>query len=439
MDNLLLYLAKVSFWTGIFYLCYILFFSTDTFYLRNRIYLLISLILSFIIPLVKISGFSTGVVPIEPMKRMNDIILSSSRGESTIAEKVSSINLNNLFTWFYFAVAGLLLLRVLISVTKAYSIIRKGTLKDTVFPKIILSEMGYPPFSFFPFVVIPGNKYNSADYGEILRHESAHVRQGHTFDLLLSEVLIAFLWLNPFIWLFRRSIVLNHEYLADNIALKNSGNIKEYQYKLLNISKDLILVPLAHNYSNSVKKRIVMINKRPTHYYVTLKNIIIIPIVATLMVMCSYNNDELIPGYYSGTSGDETFIPIQDCRDSDAPKTDLAKLKDKDLVINRIKYNGNADMYAFTTIHKINNKLEEHIYFAAVTIYDYDKSSYKWENDTTLKLVMINSSNMSTVSYRIIYDKNKNEASMANIGIHFENPEDGLREANLGTHLENTK
>jgi hypothetical protein len=430
MDNFLLYLLKVSTGTFIFYLCYILFFSTDTFYRRNRIYLLMSLILPFIIPLTKIFNSSSGVPTIEPVKKMNEIIVSGAIAETTITEKITSANLSNLFTWFYFAIAGLLLLRVLISVTKAYSIIRKGTLSDSSFPKVILSELEYPPFSFFPFVVIPRSKFESVDFAEILKHENAHVKQGHTFDLIFSEILIAFLWFNPFMWLIKRSIVLNHEYLADNHALKNSGSIKEYQYRLLNITKGQTFVPLAHNYSSLIKNRILKINKKPTHNYAALKSIIIIPIVAILLVMGSLNNDELIPGYYSGTSGDEKFIPIGDYRNSDAPELDLSKRKDKDLIVNRLKWKGDTDMYVFRTIFKIDNMLEEHKDFAAGSIYDYDKASYKWENDSILKIVLINSLNKSTASYRINYDKNKNGTKIWTVGIHFQNPKDGFRDVN---------
>jgi hypothetical protein len=148
--------------------------------------------------------------------------------------------------------------------------------------------MEHPPFSFFPYVVIPKNTFENGDFSEILEHEKAHIRQGHTFDLLLSELLIAFLWFNPFMWLIKRSIVLNHEYLADNFLLKNSCSNKEYQYKLLNIQKGLMNVPLAHNFSSLIKNRIVMINKKPTRNYAALKSIIILPVVAILFVMFSF-------------------------------------------------------------------------------------------------------------------------------------------------------
>lgn len=289
MDNLLLYLLKVSVVTMLLYLCYILFFSKDTFYLRNRIFLIGLLLLSIIIPLLNVFNiFATDSSMLENTNSIKSIILSGTSLEETVSEKISSFDLNSILIWIYFLITGLFLLRILSSVALTFMIIRKGTTQNTRFPKVVSSEMDHPPFSFFPYVVIPKKTFESGDYLEILEHETAHIRQGHTFDLLFSELLIAFLWFNPFMWLIKRSIVLNHEYLADNFSLKSSCNVKEYQYKLLNIPTSLMNVPLAHNFSSLIKNRIIMINKKPTRNYATLKSLIILPVVATLFVMFSF-------------------------------------------------------------------------------------------------------------------------------------------------------
>jgi hypothetical protein len=89
-------------------------------------------------------------------------------------------------------------------------------------------------------------------------------------------------------WLIKRAIVLNHEYLADTFSIKSSCNIKEYQYKLLNFQTSLMNVPLTHNFSSLNKNRIIMINKKPTQNFATLKSIIILPMVAILFVMFSF-------------------------------------------------------------------------------------------------------------------------------------------------------
>jgi beta-lactamase regulating signal transducer with metallopeptidase domain len=288
MDNLLLYLLKVSAVTMLLYLCYILFFSKDTFYLRNRIFLIGLLLLSIIIPLLNVFNIFDTESSIENTNSIKSIILSGTSLEATVSEKITSFDLNNILIWAYFLVTGLFLLRILSSVAQAFMIIQKGTIQNTKFPKVVLSEMEHPPFSFFPYAVIPKKTFESGDYLEILEHESAHIKQGHTFDLLFSKLLIAFLWFNPFMWLIKRSIVLNHEYLADNFSLKSSCNVKEYQYKLLNIPTSLMNVPLAHNFSSLIKNRIVMINKKPTRNYANLKSLIILPVVAILFVMFSF-------------------------------------------------------------------------------------------------------------------------------------------------------
>jgi bla regulator protein blaR1 len=288
MDNLLLYLLKVSVVTMLLYLCYILSFSKDTFYLRNRIFLIGLLLLSIFIPLLNVFNIIVTESSIENTNSIKSIILSGTSLEATVSEKITSFDLNSILIWIYFLVTGLFLLRILSSVAQTFMIIQKGTIQNTKFPKVVLSEMEHPPFSFFPYVVIPKKTFESGDYLEILEHETAHIKQGHTFDLLFSELLIAFLWFNPFMWLIKRSIVLNHEYLADNFSLQSSCNVKEYQYKLLNIPTSLMNVPLAHNFSNLIKNRIVMINKKPTRNYATLKSLIILPVVAILFVMFSF-------------------------------------------------------------------------------------------------------------------------------------------------------
>lgn len=291
MDNLLLYLLKVSAGTMLFYLSYLLFFSRDTFYRRNRVFLIGILLLSIIFPFLKIFSFSSVEAASVATNPINELIVSGSNIGVTVSDKITSFDVNIFLLWLYFSVASLILLKVFISLTRTYMIIMRGTRLGKDFPKIVLSDMDHPPFSFFPYIVIPRKIYESGDFTEILRHENAHIRQGHTFDLLLTELLISFLWFNPFIWLIKRSIVLNHEYLADSFTLINSSSIKEYQYMLLNIPRKPINITLAHNFSSLIKNRIIMINKKPTRNYAILKNLLILPVVAILFVMFSFKSE----------------------------------------------------------------------------------------------------------------------------------------------------
>jgi len=288
MDNLILYLLKVSVASMVLYLCYLLLFSRDTFYRRNRILLIGILLVSILLPFLKISGFFPAHADSVSTNPVIVLISSGSNIGAAVTEKITSFDLNNFLLWLYFSVTGIILLKVLVSLAKTCMIIRKGTILENGFPKVVITDKEYPPFSFFSNIVIPRKIYEEGDYLEILRHENAHVRQGHTFDLLLTELLIPFLWFNPFIWLIKRSVILNHEYLADNLTIKSAPSVKEYQYKLLSIAKYQMNIPLANNFSSLIKNRIIMINKKPTRNYAALKSIMILPVVAILFVLFSF-------------------------------------------------------------------------------------------------------------------------------------------------------
>jgi TonB family protein len=280
MDNLLLYLLKVTAGTTLFYLTYLVFFRKETFYLRNRIFLILTLILPAVFPLLKIPVTISTNIPSEPVNEIINLIPSGTVSDTTLAAAAVNepFNFILLITWIYLAVAAVLLLRGLISLFSTYRIIRQGTIKNHRFPKVVISDLQHPPFSFFPYAVIPSAEYNKGNYGDILDHEFAHIRQGHTFDLLLSEIFISFQWFNPVVWFIKRSVILNHEYLADHVSITNRS-VKEYQYRLLNFNTSRENISLAHTFTSLIRNRIIMINKKPTSKYFAWKNILVLPAI----------------------------------------------------------------------------------------------------------------------------------------------------------------
>ena len=280
MDSLLLYLLKISGGTTALYLLYLLFFRKDTFYQRNRIFLISALILPAFYPAIKIPVVINSVVPALPATSPENINFSAGSIVTQLYDATAPFNYNKLFLWIYFSIAALFFLRIVISLLSTYSIIRRGDYINNRYPKIIISHDQLPPFSFFPYAVIPEEDYKKGNYSAILDHEFAHIKQGHTFDLLLSELFIVIQWFNPFVWLIKHSVILNHEYLADRVSVNNAKSIKDYQYRLLNLKTGLKKISLAHNFNSLIKNRIIMINKKPTQRSATLKNLFILPVVA---------------------------------------------------------------------------------------------------------------------------------------------------------------
>ena len=303
MDNLLFYLLKASAGTTLLYLSYLFLFRKDTFYLRNRILLILILVLPAFFPFIKIPVVTNNTVTAVPPNAFGNLVYSGNAAVATLPGAAKYFDYNKLFLWIYFTVAAVFLLRIAISLISTFRIIRKGEVNKDQFPRVIVSDSKLPPFSFFPYAVIPSEDFRSGNYTDILNHEFAHLRQGHSFDLMLSELFIAFQWFNPFVWLIKRSVILNHEYLADQVSLINNKSAKEYQYRLLNFQAGLKHISLAHNFNSLIKNRIIMINKKPTRKYATLKNILILPVVAFVVYAFA------TPDYHSAVaiSNDKSF------------------------------------------------------------------------------------------------------------------------------------
>lgn len=306
MNDLFIYLFKVSVATATLYLVYLLLFRKDTFYVRNRIFLILVLLLPFVIPALRFSVVneieSTGT----EILTAGGAVTAEPVGDPIIPAVSNSLNYERILISGYFSVTIILLLRLIVRVISTRRVIKKGIVKRNKFPKVIEINSDLPPFSFFPYAVIPSAVIQSENYSDLLDHECAHIRQGHTFDLLLCELIIAFQWYNPITWLMKRSVILNNEYLADQESIRANGSVKEYQYRLLNFQSKMRSYSLAHNFNRSIKDRIIMINKIPTSRRALLKNILILPVIAGLMFACAtkMNSRTIInnPSYKSSST-----------------------------------------------------------------------------------------------------------------------------------------
>ncbi|HBQ57496.1 MAG TPA: M56 family peptidase, partial [Porphyromonadaceae bacterium] len=130
--------------------------------------------------------------------------------------------------------------------------------------------------------------HSEEELQQILIHESTHVRQWHSADVLLGELLSVFFWWNPAVWLLKREIVINLEYLADNDVLQHGVNSREYQYHLLKLTYHETAVPLSNHFNVSqLKQRITMMNKTQSSAVKLAKYLTVIPLVLLLITLNS--------------------------------------------------------------------------------------------------------------------------------------------------------
>jgi hypothetical protein len=148
---------------------------------------------------------------------------------------------------------------------------------------IVLIENKTLPYSFFKYIFVNRSDYeNGKIEKELIIHEQTHCLQYHSVDILIIELVKIVLWFNPILWLFRKAIQLNHEFLADNYVL-STNNLSDYQNTLINLVFRNNSTYLASNFNYSLtKKRLIMMTKNKS------KNIAfkfaMVPILAALIL-----------------------------------------------------------------------------------------------------------------------------------------------------------
>lgn len=117
-------------------------------------------------------------------------------------------------------------------------------------------------------------------------HELTHCQQLHSIDIIFAELFCVVFWFNPFVWLLKREVRLNLEYLADNNVLANGKDNKEYQYHLLGLTYRKNVATITNNFNVlPIKKRIKMMNKKETKGILKAKYMLYIPLVAMLLAV----------------------------------------------------------------------------------------------------------------------------------------------------------
>ena len=283
---------------AIFALVYLLFLRKETFFVLNRIYLLGSVCISILLPFIHFQVFSkmpsimldeVTVTATGYQNLLQTVFVYSSTISGEIEKTIQSIGLIRFIYILGTAIFLFVFLYRLLQIT-ALIMNNESELKNGI--RIIKIDRDTTPFSFFHFVFIDKNHTDGSGMNEMLAHETEHVRQGHSVDVMILELLTIFLWFNPFFWLLKRSIRENHEFLADSGVLKPEVSSAAYRMLLLN-SAFLQQPVIANNFNYSlIKIRIKMITKIKSSKIKALKLSMGILVTATLFVIFACENNK---------------------------------------------------------------------------------------------------------------------------------------------------
>jgi len=285
---------------AIFALVYLLFLRKETFFVLNRIYLLGSVCFSMLLPFIHFRVFTeipsimldeVTITATGYQNLLQTVFVYSSTISGAIEKTIQSIGL---IRFIYILGTAIFLFVFLYRILQITALILNNEceLKNGI--RIIKIDRDTTPFSFFNFVFIDKNNANGSGMKEMLAHEMEHVRQGHSIDVMILELLTIFLWFNPFFWLLKRSIRENHEFLADSGVLKPEVSSAAYRMLLLN-SAFLQQPVIANNFNYSlIKIRIKMITKIKSSKTAALKLSMGVFVTAALLLVFACENKKTI-------------------------------------------------------------------------------------------------------------------------------------------------
>ena len=185
--------------------------------------------------------------------------------------------------------------------------------KDELGNTIVIRGGDFAPFSFLHYIIISASDYEHLRR-PILAHEQAHIRLGHTYDLLLLEAVKAVQWFNPFVYLLGRDLKAVHEYEADNAVLSYGIDAKTYQLLLVTKAVGSRLQTVCNNLSHhSLKKRINMMHTHKTNRWLMGKALILPALMALAVVVWAKPKvEEIIPSNETVSSIVEDNDQVQD-------------------------------------------------------------------------------------------------------------------------------
>lgn len=304
MTDFITYNLEVAVLIAVFYLFYRLLLSRETFHRVNRIVLLSTAVLSFILPFCVITWHKTVLaempVPVE-------------------VHEAAAVTLEQSSSWqiyvvilFFIGLTGVVL-HTLLSTFKVVGIIRNGTrISQEEGITLVITRKQTAPFSWMRYIVINESDYaDSENRPAIILHERGHIRCHHSWDLLLCDLLTSLQWFNPVIWMLKSDLRALHEYEADAAVLQCGIDAKQYQYLLVikAIGNSGLGYSVANSLSHSIlKNRINMMLRKKSHKMNLLKALFILPVVGVTLAVQAKTQTEI---EYMASEPDVQTMSIQ--------------------------------------------------------------------------------------------------------------------------------
>ena len=268
--------------TMVLYFAYKLLFRNSNRFQLNRIVLLTIAIFAFALPFIRISLEGQQFQEMTSFKQEMDVIFYSDAIIEETAVEANTLSITDVISYIYIIGVVFFLMKFVYNIVKIYKI-KAGKKIETIDDvNFIYTNESHIPFSFLNNIYIPKDNLDEM----IIKHEMSHVKNHHSVDVILMEIMIAFQWFNPFIRMIKNELKSNHEFIADSEAIKNEDEKSNYMMLLLQQCTADDFSTIANNFSFLLtKKRISMITKNQKVKGSVIKVLLTLPVFALLILL----------------------------------------------------------------------------------------------------------------------------------------------------------
>ena len=289
------YILQILAFQLLFLVVYDLFLKKETFFNWNRLYLIVTPLLSLLLPLIKIDLIRQNI-PEQFMIQLPAVLLGGSprtpllASEALDAITISSVNgLSNSeigqLSWFIGVLVsfGFFCFK-LYKISKLKKLGVRTTLNGLRVYNLPNTDTA---FSFFKNIFL-GEQLSEVQKTNILLHEKIHIDQCHSIDLIFFEVLRIIFWFNPLVYVYQNKMVLLQEFTADAEVAALNGKRAYYEGLLSHVFKTESISFINTFFNHSlIKKRITMLQKSKSKKIFQLKYLLLVPVVAAMLVYTS--------------------------------------------------------------------------------------------------------------------------------------------------------
>lgn len=273
-QDFLLYMLKISLLSGLFLGYYWIALRNKRFHYYNRFYLLVSIALSLIIPILKFD-WTTNEKPV--------IMGSGASIESIISstnQATNSINISQIILLFIQLVSCLFISIICYNIFKIYRIKKQSQITKLEGFDLMYTDEDSAPFSFLNNLFWKRSISIDDEGGkQIFKHELTHIQQKHTWDRLFAQISCSIFWINPFYWIIQKELETIHEFIADEAAV-DSHDIESFAKMLLQAHYGNHFFETKHSFFySSIKRRLTMLTTTTNTRFSYLRRVMLLPLL----------------------------------------------------------------------------------------------------------------------------------------------------------------